>query len=94
MEPIAKDLPDEDAHSDVEDLESFATAATGDDETLRAESSLPSIEELTKNVQSLIDKDYDAVDVDVQEHENKEVVIPKVCVGTLFKLGGNGYVFF
>ena len=82
MEPIAKDLPDEDAHSDVEDLESFATAATGDDETLRAESSLPSIEELTKNVQSLIDKDYDAVDV--QEHENKEVVIPKVSVGTLF----------
>ena len=52
------------------------TAATGDDETLRAESSLPSIEELTKNVQSLIDKDYDAIDV--QEHENKEVVIPKV----------------
>ena len=33
------------------------TAGTGDIEMLRAESSLPSIEELTKNVQSLIDKD-------------------------------------
>ena len=77
MEPIAKDLPDEDAHSDVEDLESFATAATGDDETLRAESSLPSIEELTKNVQSLIDKDNDAV-----EENDKEIFLstePKVC---------------
>ena len=39
-------------------MESFMTAATGDKESLRAESiSLPSIEELTKNVQSLIDKD-------------------------------------
>ena len=42
---------------DIDDLESFMTAGTGDIEMLRAESSLPSIEELTKNVQSLIDKD-------------------------------------
>ena len=44
-------------HDDIDDLESFMTAGTGDIEMLRAESSLPSIEELTKNVQSLIDKD-------------------------------------
>jgi len=67
LEPIAKDLVDEDAHSDQDDLESFMTAGTGDIEMLRAESSLPSIEELTKNVQSLIDKD------NVQENDTESV---------------------
>jgi len=68
LEPIAKDLFVEDAHSDQDDLESFMTAGTGDIEMLRAESSLPSIEELTKNVQSLIDKD------NVQENDTESVI--------------------
>ena len=65
---MAKDLLDDDANSDLDmDLESYMTAA---DETLRPESSLPSIEELTKNVQNLIDKD-NAADVEVKEEVNK-----------------------
>ena len=68
LEPMAKDLLDDDANSDLDmDLESYMTAA---DETLRPESSLPSIEELTKNVQNLIDKD-NAADVEVKEEVNK-----------------------
>lgn len=47
MEPIARDLVDEDDECFVEAAEEF----------LCEESSLPSIEELTKNVQCLIDRD-------------------------------------
>ena len=71
LEPMAKDLVDDtDAISDVDmDLESYMTAA---DETLRPESSLPSIEELTKNVQNLIDKDN--ADVILDEVNRKEEI--------------------
>ena len=54
---MAKDLVDEDCHSD---LERYLTP----EDTIEPESSLPSIEELTKNVQNLIDKDLEEQDED------------------------------
>ena len=76
---MAKDLldnADENAANsdlDIMDLESYMTAA---DETLRPESSLPSIEELTKNVQNLIDKDNAADDiVEVKEEEVNKLTL-------------------
>ena len=76
---MAKDLldnADENATNsdlDIMDLESYMTAA---DETLRPESSLPSIEELTKNVQNLIDKDNAADDiVEVKEEEVNKLTL-------------------
>ena len=55
-----KYLVDEDCHSD---LERYLTP----EDTIEPESSLPSIEELAKNVQNLIDKDYP------QTKENKTI---------------------
>jgi len=76
LEPMAKDLLENDFNSDVEmDLESYMTAA---DETLRPESSLPSIEELTKNVQNLIDKDNDATADVTLDEVNKSLTLEKV----------------
>ena len=83
LEPMAKDLldnADENAvNSDLEimDLESYMTAA--DEETLRRpESSLPSIEELTKNVQNLIDKDNAEVTEEVDKLTLQEIKEEKV----------------
>ena len=83
LEPMAKDLldnADENAvNSDLEitDLESYMTAA--DEETLAGpESSLPSIEELTKNVQNLIDKDNAEVTEEVDKLTLQEIKEEKV----------------
>ena len=57
LEPMAKDLVDEDSHSD---MDRFLTP----DDNLEPES-LPSIEELTKNVQNLIDKDLEESKVEI-----------------------------
>ena len=80
---MAKDLldnADENAvNSDLEitDLESYMTAA--DEETLAGpESSLPSIEELTKNVQNLIDKDNAEVTEEVDKLTLQEIKEEKV----------------
>ena len=95
LEPIAKDLLDEDVQSDVDavDLESFATAADddADDDTLQPEAVasvepiiLPSIEELTKNVQNLIDKD----NADVVESDKAALAPKEEVTEATFEAGG------
>ena len=63
LEPMAKDLYEEDCNSDIERY------LTPDENSEPADQAcLPSITELTKNVQNLIDKDFD-------ENENNKTII-------------------
>ena len=63
LEPMAKDLYEEDCNSDIE---RYLTPDENSDPADQA--CLPSITELTKNVQNLIDKDFD-------ENENNKTII-------------------
>ena len=63
LEPMAKDLYEEDCNSDIE---RYLTPDENSEPVDQA--CLPSITELTKNVQNLIDKDFD-------ENENNKTII-------------------
>ena len=63
LEPMAKDLYEEDCNSDIE---RYLTPDENSEPVDQA--CLPSITELTKNVQNLIDKDFD-------ENENNKAII-------------------